>query len=266
MQSIYRLWIGSTLMAVVLCKGSIALAQISSDGTTGTVATSTAPVEFEITGGTTSGINLFHSFNQFSVPNSGQVTFINHNPVIQNVLGRVTGPSLSNIDGLITTAGAAPNFNLFLLNPNGIIFGPDGGLDIGGSFIASTGSGIEFNGQGIFGAVPATSTNPSLLTIAPSALLFNQIGSVQPPSSIEVFSRFLSVPAGESLVLLGGHSAPTATETGRVMIDGAILDAQSGRVEIGAVGGEGRVALGTDFELMFPSGVTKADIDLQGFA
>lgn len=266
MQSIHQQWILPTLAAVTLLRSAAAQAQVSADGTTGTVVTSSAPLEFTITGGTTSGLNLFHSFDQFSIPSSGTITFVNNNTAIENVLGRVTGADPSTIDGLITAAGASPNFNLFLLNPNGIIFGPDGELNIGGSFVASTGSGIEFGVQGIFGAVPATSTDPNLLTVAPSALLFSQIGAVQPPRSIEVVGSFLSVPAGESLVLLGGNAAPTATAAGGVMIDGAVLDAQSGRVEIGAVGGEGRVALGTDFELMFPLEIAKADIGLQGFA
>ncbi|PZV06003.1 MAG: hypothetical protein DCF32_10445, partial [Leptolyngbya sp.] len=152
------------------------------------------------------------------------------------------------------------------MNPNGIVFGPGGELDIGGSFVASTGSGIEFDGQGVFGANPATSTNPNLLTVAPSALLFNQIGVVQPPNSIEVLGSLLSVPTGASLVLLGGNSSPTAAETGAVVVDGGFLDAQSGHVEIGAVGGAGRVALSDDFELVFPSDLARANINLQGFA
>ena len=234
------------------------------DGTTGTVVVEAVPgFDYEITGGTAAGSNLFHSFDQFSVPSGSVVTFLNDNSSVQTVLNRVTGAAPSIVDGLITTGGLSPEFDLFLLNPNGIIFGPGGALDVRGSFLASTGQGIEFGSQGIFSADTSTSSNPALLTVAPSAFLFSQMNAAQPLNSVEVSGSFLSVPTQQSLVLLGGNPIPTDGATGGVLIDGALLDAQSGRVEIAALGGEGRVGLGSDYQLNIPQNTARADVLLQ---
>jgi filamentous hemagglutinin family protein len=81
------------------------------------------------------GSNLFHSFGQFNVPTGGSATFAGPNS-IANIVGRVTGGQQSVIDGLLRSEilGA----NLYLLNPSGVLFGPNASLDVSGSFHVSS--------------------------------------------------------------------------------------------------------------------------------
>ena len=142
-----------------------ASAQVTPDGTTNTTVNADGN-NFTINDGDRAGNNLFHSFQDFSVPNSGEA-FFNNADAIANIFSRVTGGNISNIDGLIRANGSA---NLFLLNPAGIIFGENGRLDIGGSFLGSTADRILFP-EGEFSATDLD--NPPLLTInAPIGLNF----------------------------------------------------------------------------------------------
>ncbi|MEO1184662.1 MAG: filamentous hemagglutinin N-terminal domain-containing protein, partial [Cyanobacteria bacterium J06636_27] len=59
---------------------------------------------YNITGGTQAGNNLFHSFEKFSIPNNHEVYFDNAIK-IQNIINRVTGKSISEINGLIRANG-----------------------------------------------------------------------------------------------------------------------------------------------------------------
>lgn len=123
-----------------------------------------------ITGGTVKGGNLLHSFKEFSVF-PGSTAHFDNAPVIQNIFTRVTAGSVSNIDGLIKANGAA---NLFLINPSGIIFGPNARLDIGGSFLASTASAVKFADGTEFSAT-ALQTAPLLTVSVPVGLQFGQM-------------------------------------------------------------------------------------------
>ncbi|AFY34509.1 S-layer family protein [Calothrix sp. PCC 7507] len=239
-----------------------ALAQsITIDGTLGTPQTLTGP-DYVIpqAAGQAVGNNLFHSFGKFNL-NSNEAAIFQSNPNIQNILSRVTGGSQSLIDGLIRTQTGV---NLFLINPNGIIFGQNARLDVGGSFVASTANALQFGNLGFFSATEKNVPSP-LLTINPSALFFNQINqnaaiqnnSVAPagtdPAGFRAFG--LRVPDGKSLLLVGGN----------VSMDGGQLNANGGRVELGGLAAPGNVNLlfnGDNLSLQFPENITRADVSL----
>ena len=66
---------------------------------------------YNITGGTISGDNLFHSFAEFGLSPQEIANFLS-NPQINNILGRVTGGNPSVVEGLIKLTGG--NSNLYL--------------------------------------------------------------------------------------------------------------------------------------------------------
>ena len=78
-------------------KTSVAQAQVTSDNTTGTQVTNNDNVA-EITGGETRGDNLFHSFQDFSVPTNNEAFFNNSND-IGNIFSRVTGGTFPTLMG-----------------------------------------------------------------------------------------------------------------------------------------------------------------------
>ncbi|MGI2904364.1 filamentous hemagglutinin N-terminal domain-containing protein [Tolypothrix sp. VBCCA 56010] len=232
-----------------------AVAQITPDGTLPN--NSSVKLEgstFNITGGTQAGSNLFHSFGQFSVPTGG-TAFFNNAVDIQNIIGRVTGGSISNIDGLIRANGAA---NLFLINPSGIVFGPNASLNVGGSFLASTASSLKFADGFEFSATARQST-PLLTISVPIGLQFGaNPGSIQSQSvatNSNGESVGLQVEPGKTLALVGGD----------VRLDGGLLQAANGRVELAGVAAWGTVNLqvnNNNFSLTFPVDIPTADVSL----
>ena len=99
-----------------------------------------------IDGGAIRGSNLFHSFQQFSI-GEGRGAYFANPAGIENILSRVTGNNRSEILGRLGVLG---NANLFLLNPNGIVFGANASLDVAGSFTATTANAIALGDQGFF--------------------------------------------------------------------------------------------------------------------
>ena len=127
-----------------------AQAQIATDGTAGAASVLTGP-DYAVphTLGTTSGANLFHSFDYFSIPTGGSATFTG--PAYDNVISRVTGASVSSIDGLLRNA--VPGSDFYFINPNGVTFGANASVDIPGAFYVAAGQELRFENGDFFSAI-----------------------------------------------------------------------------------------------------------------
>src|SRR5919109_1856220 len=216
------------MAGLVMPFSALTKAEVTLDGSLGP----TGPIplvnqNFEIpdTVGQTVGPNLFHSFGLFNINTGESATFTGPSS-IENVLGRVTGGSSSFIDGLLRTQfeNASPNF--FLLNPAGVLFGPNARLDVQGSFHVSTADYLKLGDGGRF---EATNPENSILTVAPPEA-FGFLGERQPAGIVVQGSR-LQVPAGEKLSVVGGD----------IQIADGSLYAPGGRIDMVSVASPGEV-------------------------
>lgn len=181
---------------------------------------------YKIYGGEQKKGNLFHSFTQFS-PGTRTVIFENAADV-KNIFSRVTGGTVSHINGLIQ---AQHNANLFLLNPNGIILGSQAQLQIGGSFIATTANQINFANGYSFSASDHQ-VQPLLTSSLPIGLQFRDKAEpivnrsrVLAKGDEPMDPSGLRVQMGKTIALIGGD----------VRLEQGNLFAPGGRIEIGSV-------------------------------
>ena len=196
---------------------SEAKAQLIPDRTLGSESSIvTSGDRTQIDGGAQRGSTLFHSFQEFNVDQGQQVYFSNPQGVAR-IFSRVTGDNPSAILG---TLGVSGNADLFLLNPHGILFGPNARLDINGSFLATTGDRFLFNNYSFSASDP---TAPPLLTINTPVGL--QVGTRPGPIQVQTRNLGLSAAPGHTLALVGGD----------VTLTSGNLTTFSGRVDIGSL-------------------------------
>ncbi|MEH2332605.1 S-layer family protein [Nostoc sp.] len=203
-------------------------AQITADGTVNTTVSQNSN-NFIITNGSAANSNLFHSFRQFTVPTGTSAIFdLINTPNISSIFSRVTGGNISHIDGVIQTINSNNPVSLFLINPSGIVFGPNAQLNIGGSFVGTTANSIKFADGVEFNAT--TTTAALLLTInVPVGLQFGQnSGAITVQNSINGISQNplgLQVSSGKTLALLGNN----------INIAGGVLKTVNGSIELASV-------------------------------
>ena len=211
-------------------------AQLIPDGTLGKESSTVNPsVERDlIEGGAIRDNNLFHSFKEFNV-NPAQKVYFSNPENITNILTRVTGSNASKIFG---TLGVSGNANLFLINPNGIIFGKNAFLDIKGSFSATTAESIFIDNYE-FSAVNPNETPLLKINLTPGL----QYGKINPQSEIENRAS-LQVGEKQNLTLLGGrvnHQGSLIAPGGKVEVSGddinltGNVDTSNGDGEVGTL-------------------------------
>ncbi|TAN70812.1 MAG: filamentous hemagglutinin N-terminal domain-containing protein [Methylobacter sp.] len=179
--------------------------------------------------GTTIGNNLFHSFSEFNIA-TGQTVEFTGSDALQNVISRVTGSDVSEINGTLSSSIA--NAAFYFINPNGITFGAGAHVDVPGAFHVSTADKIDFPNNG--GAFYADSNQTSTLsTEAPAAFGFLGTSSAN-NGLIDVNNAQLEVKTGQALdIVTGGISVENQS----------LLAAPAGEIRMVAIQGEGAASL-----------------------
>lgn len=203
----------------------VSTAQVSTDGSVGPQTTLTGPdftIGHEL--GQVRGGNLLHSFRDFNL-NAGEQATFSGPPTIENIISRVTGGNPSLINGLLQSdiAGA----NLFLLNPNGLLFGASAELNISGSFHASTADTLRFaDGQTWPTGIPSQGD----FSVAPPSA-FGFLGAS--PVGISIEGSLLTVPEDQAMSFIAGDLDITRSR----------LRAREGRIHLTSMGAAGDVPL-----------------------
>ena len=242
------LWQNLTYAVVTIANISIfgngALAQLIPDNTLGSESSTVnnninigGTQSDLIDGGAIRGTNLFHSFQEFNI-GEGRSAYFTNPTGIESIFSRVIGGNTSQLLGKLGVLGDA---NLFLVNPNGIVFGSNATLDVKGSFIGSTANSINFADGVQFAAQNPTA--PLLTMSVPIGLQFglnpnsiqvlgNGQGLRKTPQLIDT-NTGLQVQPNQSLALVGGD----------LLLSGATIKTAGGQVALGSVDSSSLVSL-----------------------
>ena len=172
----------------------------------------------------------------FSIGSGGTVRFDNGSGA---TLNRVTGTSVSAVDGVLSASGS-----VYLINPNGVIIGKSGVVGVGGTFVASTldvansnflnGGDLTFTGASTAGVLNLGKVGSLGGDVALIGARVQNNGSLTAPNGDVgliagqgVLMRDAGLNDGKFTVLAGGPATQSAN-------GGAITAAQ---VELRAEGG-----------------------------
>ncbi len=247
------------LFCALLPGSSRAQSSIATDGTLpGVTAGDLVGPDYRVTDaeGTRVGNSQLHSFERFGLATGETVSFSGP-AAIERIISRVTGGTVSSIDGEIRSEISGADF--YLINPAGVVFGSNASLNVPGDVVISTADYVELGSDGIFSA-----SNPgsSVLSASPVAA-FGFLSSS--PAPIEVrgsqletdFVDFSSL-VGYSLSLIGGDLEIRGSgQPGEL----TFLYSRGGRINLASVGGPSRVRIAPTEGSSDPPGL---EIETQG--
>jgi filamentous hemagglutinin family protein len=224
------------LLITALCS-PVAHAEVITDGSLGArVALPGKNYEITPTLGQQMGGNLFHSFEKFDLSAGESATFSGANTV-QNIIGRVTSGTASQIDGTIRSS--IPNAELYLLNPSGVVFGRNAKLEVQGSFHVSTADVLRLGTDGQFNATAPS--NSLLSSAAPTAFGF----LTATPADLTSEGAQFAVPTGKTLSFVAGDiDFHHSIENNQAQL--TKLSATNGRINLISDRAVGEVALQPD--------------------
>jgi len=177
-------------------------------------------------------------WNSFSVGQGGVVDFRNGDGA---TLNRVTGDSISRIDGRLTASGS-----VYVMNANGVIIGRTGVVDVGGTFVASSldvtdadfmnAGDLLFSGDSDasvinFGRIGALGGDVALIgaRVENRGTIVAADGTAALAAGYEVLMRDAALADGQFVVRLGGEGTQ-ALNAGRIEAAAVELRANQGNV------------------------------------
>ena len=204
------------MLAALLLAGTTSSlsAQIITDGSLGPSVTLRGDSVIEPELGQQRGNNLFHSFERFDLGRQESALFSGE---VAHIFARVTGAAPSRIDGFLAVEGDA---HLWMINPQGLIFGEDSLIDASGGFSAFAGEAIEFADGARF---HASLSKPSTLSSV-SAAAWGLVDAAAP------------VIVNGEIVL--GSRAPLNLVGSQVQLSNAQLSSPDGNIQLLATQGQ----------------------------
>lgn len=162
------------------------------------------------------------NWQSFNVNAGEEVKFVQ--PSTAAILNRVVGGSVSNIDGLVNGNG-----RVYLINPNGIVVGANGVVNVNGGFVASTrdvstddfikGGALVFTGE----------STGSIQVLGKVQSALGDVILIAPKIAIEKTAELI---AGQSIKLVAANEVelsngkltvkPKAQDAGQITVEGAL--------------------------------------------